>query len=238
MILTGHQSSYLPWIGLFHKIVLADTFCYMDDVQYQVNEYNNRNKIKGPNGPFWLTVPVHRKNHLQTKLKDARIANNGSWSTKHWKSIVSCYSKAPYFAHYADFFEDVYQTDWRYLSDLNEHLMKFFLDSIGIDVQYCKMSELAIEGSKSDLILDMCLKTKATMFVFGSLGSNYVDVDKFEDCGIKVYFQDYMHPQYPQLFDGFVSHLSIVDLLFNCGPKTLDVLVSNNETYELISRKL
>ena len=238
MILTGHQSSYLPWIGLFHKIVLSDTFCYMDDVQYQVNEYNNRNKIKGPNGPFWLTVPVRRKNHLQTKLKDARIVNNEPWGTKHWKSIVSCYSKAPYFADYAEFFEDVYQTEWIYLSDLNENLMKFFLDTIGIDVHYCKMSELDVEGSKSDLILDMCLKTKATMFVFGALGSNYVDVDKFNDSGVKVYFQDYTHPQYPQLFDGFVSHLSIVDLLFNCGPKTLDVLVSNNATYELISREL
>ena len=153
MILTAQQPAYLPWIGLFHKISLADSFCYMDDVQYQVNDFNNRNKVKGPNGPFWLTVPVFRKDHFNLKIKEARIVNNESWQSKHWKSLLSCYSKAPFFALYADFFEDVYQRDWVYLSDLNEHCMKFFLDVLDIKVEYHKMSDLNITTRKSDLVL-------------------------------------------------------------------------------------
>tara|TARA_Y100001970_G_C14250057_1_gene871151 strand:+ start:3691 stop:4419 length:729 start_codon:yes stop_codon:yes gene_type:complete len=234
MILTGHQSSYLPWIGLFHKIAISDTFCYMDNVQYQVNDYNNRNKIKGPNGGFWLTVPVYRKDHFDTKLKDALIVNNSSWAKKHWKSLVSCYSNAPYFGKYSEFFEHVYMQEWKYLSELNEHILVFLMKSLGLDVEYFRMSELELEGEKSDLILDMCIKTNARMFVFGAMGSNYVNVDEFDRQGIKVYFQDYTHPEYSQLFDGFESHLSVLDLLFNSGPSSLDILMTANVNYEQV----
>ena len=230
MILTAQQPAYLPWIGLFHKISLADSFCYMDDVQYQVNDFNNRNKVKGPNGAFWLTVPIYRKNHLDLKIKEAKIVDNQPWQSKHWKSLLSCYSKAPFFSLYADFLEDVYQRDWTYLSDLNDHCMKFFLDMLDIKVEYHKMSNLNILTKKSDLVLDMCLKLNASTFIFGKLGRDYADTSKFEDSNIKVVFQDYYHPKYSQLFGEFESHLSIIDLLFNCGPNSMEILMSGNVT--------
>ena len=58
MILTAHQPTYLPWIGIFHKILLADVFCIFDVVQYQKKEWDNRNYIYTPNGPLMLSVPV------------------------------------------------------------------------------------------------------------------------------------------------------------------------------------
>lgn len=232
MILTAHQPVYLPWLGLFHKITLAESYCYWDDVQYQVDDFNNRNKIKGPNGSFWLTVPVKTKNHFQTKLRDAVIVDGDHWRRKHWKSLLTCYRRAPYFPCFADFFEDVYKRDWRYLSELNEHILKFFLEVLGIRVAYYKMSDLEIQGRKSDLVLDVCLKLGASTFVFGAHGRNYADVSKFAARGVRVCFQDYHHPQYPQLHGGFEPNLSIVDLLFNCGPASKEVLMSGNITRE------
>ena len=101
---------------------------------------------------------------------------------------------------------------------------------------YYKFSELNFEGKKSDLILDMCVKLGASAYVFGSLGRNYADVSQFKAHDIQVYFQDYQHPKYPQLYGPFESYLSIVDLLFNCGPHSLDILLAGNVTRpELVS---
>jgi len=228
MILTAHQPVYLPWLGLFHKIALADAFCYFDDVQYQKKDWNNRNQIKGPNGAFWLTVPVRAKDHFLIKLKDVEIVDQETWRRKHWRSLRLCYGTAPFFARYADFFEETYGTPWRRLSDLNEHLLRFFLREFGISVRYYKMSQLQLEGSKSDLVLDMCLKLGASAYIFGAQGRNYADAGAFEAHGVRVHFQEYVHPVYPQQFGAFVSHLSVVDLLFNCGSASLDILMGGN----------
>jgi len=101
MILTAHQPVYLPWLGLFHKISLADRYCIFDIAQYQTKDFNNRNKIKTNSGEIWLTVPVESKNHFQKKLCDIKIINNG-WNKKHFKSIYLAYKKAPHFDQYID----------------------------------------------------------------------------------------------------------------------------------------
>ena len=105
---------------------------------------------------------------------------------------------------------------------------------LDIKVEYHKMSNLNILTKKSDLVLDMCLKLNASTFIFGKLGRDYADTSKFEDSNIKVVFQDYCHPKYSQLFGEFESHLSIIDLLFNCGPNSKEVLMSGNLTRDKI----
>ena len=96
MILTAHQPVYLPWMGLFHKIALADLFCYFDIVQYQKKDYNNRNKIKTKNGELWLSVPVQSKNHLEKNVSEILIIQD-EWVKKHIKSIELNYKKNPFF---------------------------------------------------------------------------------------------------------------------------------------------
>jgi len=103
MILTAHQPVYLPWLGLFHKIAIADSFCYFDSVQYQTKDWNNRNKLIGPNGAFWLTVPVKSKGHFNKKVGEIKIDNTINWRKKHLKSIELNYKSAPYFNYYIDF---------------------------------------------------------------------------------------------------------------------------------------
>ena len=99
MILTAHQPVYLPWLGLFHKIAVADLFCYFDIVQYQTKDYNNRNKIKIHTGEIWLSVPVESKDHFGKRVGDIRILQNG-WQRKHIKSIQHAYQKSLYFRDY------------------------------------------------------------------------------------------------------------------------------------------
>lgn len=230
MILTAHQPVYLPWIGLFHKIALSDVFCSFDDVQYLKKEWNNRNKIKTVSGPIWLTVPVLSKGHWEKSIGEIEIDNSSDWRRRHWRSIYFNYKNAPYFSRYADYFEDVYKTDWKYLVDLNETMLKWFLQELRIKVAFCKASTLALEGHKSALVLDMCKNLGADVYVFGALGRDYAEEDKFAEAGIDVYFQDYRHPVYPQLFGEFIPYLSVVDLLFHCGERSLEVSMSGNIT--------
>lgn len=230
MILTAHQPVYLPWLGLFHKIALSDSFCYFDDVQYQVKDWNNRNKIKTVSGDMWLTVPVLNKGYRDKKIREIEVNNTIDWRKKHWKSILLNYKKTPYFFKYADFIEDVYKRDWQYLADLNEYMLKWFLEQLRIKVKYFKASELKFKGYKSDLVLDMCEKLGADIYIFGALGKDYAEKEKFDDAGVKIYFQNYKHPQHRQTGKDFLPYMSIIDLLFNEGDKSLEILLSGNVT--------
>ncbi len=234
MILTAHQPVYLPWLGLFHKIALADNFVWFDDVQYQKKDWNNRNKIKTKNGPIWLTVPVLSKKHFEKKVGRIKINNDLPWAKKHLKSIQFSYSKSKYFDYYYEFFKNVYNKKWIFLSDLNLHILKFFLKELKIEVPIVKLSDLKISGQKSDLVLNMCKQLKAKIYIFGGEGKNYADQEKFRGSGVEPIFQEYNHPEYQQMHGDFISHLSIIDLLFNCGPECYDILMHGNMTKDKI----
>jgi len=227
MILTAHQPSYLPWLGLFHKVSLADEFVHLDVVQYQPEEFNNRNRIKTSRGSKWLSVPVLRRGYLNKAIIDIQINNKLPWARKHWKTIKQEYGKALYFDKYASFFESVYSRDWNMLVDLDENIFRWLLETLGIEIKWHRASDYKFGGRKQDLILDLCDKFGADTFLFGSLGKDYVDVEKFERAGISVVFQDYKHPTYPQRHGEFLPNMSIVDLLFNCGDASYEILMSN-----------
>lgn len=230
MILTAHQPVYLPWLGLLHKIAISDAYCYLDTVQYQIQDWNNRNKVKTANGSIYLTVPVKAKGYLDKKIKDIEIDYNTNWRRKHWKIIYFNYKKTPFFDKYAPFFEELYKNDWKYLTSLNDYMLKWFLKELGIKVNYCKSSDYDFTGNKSDLIIDMCKKLGADKYIFGALGKDYAEKDKFDKVGINIYFQEYIHPAYEQRWGEFLPYMSIIDLLFNEGDKSLKILMSGNIT--------
>lgn len=233
-IITGHQPVYLPWLGLFHKIALADVFVFMDDVQYLQQDWNNRNRIKGPRGAFWLTVPVHVKASPSSLLKDILVAGEGweskkHWQYSHWKSLQTAYGGAPFWDRYAAFFEDLYlQKPWKWLADVNGCILDYLLGVLAIEVEQVRASSVGFTGQKSDLVLDHCRKLGADACVLGMQGRNYLVEEDFIREGISIYYQDYQHPCYRQQFDEFIPHLSVVDLLFNCGPDSRSILLSGN----------
>lgn len=229
MILTAHQPVYLPWLGLFHKIALADKFISFDQVQYLPKDWNNRNKIKTPSGEIWLSVPVYKKGYMDKKICEIEIDNTKDWKNKHWHSIRANYAKSKYFKMYADFFEDVYlNKDWNYLDELNIYMLKWFLKVLNINTPVESAGDYDFNGKKNDLVVDMCKKLGAKKYIFGALGKDYAVLEDFEKNSISVYFQEYHHPVYPQRFGGFLPYMSIIDLLFNCGDSSYEILMSNN----------
>jgi hypothetical protein len=232
---SGHQPTYLPWLGLFHKISLCDVFIFMDDVQYLSGDWNNRNKIKGPGGPFWLTVPVRRKASASPLLKDILVedANGGrkDWQAAHLRSLEGCYRTAPYWKRYEKWLRNIYLgSRWTHLAALCETMLRFFMDELRFAPRFERASALNFTGQKSDLVMEHCVRFEATLCVLGAHGRSYINQADLTDRGISLYFQDYKHPAYGQKFGAFASHMSIIDLLFNYGPDSRDILMRGNVT--------
>lgn len=228
MILTGHQPTYLPWLGLFNKISMADKYVYFDNVQYLPKEWMNRNIIKSRDGKkIYLTVPVIRKNFLNKKTYEIEINNNLPWKRKHIKSLELNYKNSKYFDKYFYEFKKIYEMDWKYLSDLNLYILKLILKILNIQIEIIKLSSLNLEEKKSDLIISICKSLGAKKFIFGEKGKDYAIVNDFKKNDIELIFQEYRHPKYDQIGENFISHLSVVDLIFNCGTKSLDIINKN-----------
>lgn len=184
MIITAHQPNYLPWIGLFHKICLAEQYVIYDDVELSHYGYSNRTSIAGKDGINTLTVPIHRDSVKNIRIQNILIDNsNERWRRKHWTSIVHCYGKSPYFRSYADRFEVVYNRSWDHLVDFNVHLLKLVLDCLAIEKPILRASSLSLDEQKSDRVINLCRQLGATAFIFGSGGRKYADVEAFQRAG-------------------------------------------------------
>ena len=214
---TIHQPYYLPWLGLFEKILKSDIFVFLDNVTYSKNGYANRNRIKTPEGSQWLTIPIVQKGISRTPINKVKISNAVDWRRKHWNSIKFNYGGAPHFKKYGSFFEELYRLQWVLLADLNKFLIKTICIFLGIHGTFVDASELGVKGSKSELLVNICEALDADTYFSGRAGRDYLDCQRFEQRGIKVVFQDFQPAVYPQLFGEFIPNLSVIDYLFNVG---------------------
>lgn len=223
MIVSIHQPQYLPWLGYFSKIDRSDTFIFLDNVQFKKNEWQNRNRIRTAEGWQWITVPVLHK-FLQ-KISEVEVNNTVQWNKKHLNALVTNYSKAPFFKEYIGFFEQAYAQDWKYLVDINIHIIQNLVKLMGIpDTKLILASKFESREGPAERLIDLCKQVEGDIYLSGKDGAKYMDLDVFEKEGIKIIFQDYKHPQYPQLFGSFEPYMSVLDLLFNCGPESLSIL--------------
>jgi hypothetical protein len=223
------QPGYLPWLGFFEQLYRSDVFVIYDDVQYEKGGWRNRNRIKAPNGVLWLTVPVLLKGKGLSLIKDVTINSSENWQKKHIKTITQNYQKAKYFEAYANPLFDILNRSYTYLIDLDLALIDWLREQLGITTPMLLASEIGISGTSERRLIDIIKFLEGDHFYEGSAGRNYLDLQLFEDAGISVTFQDYQHPRYQQLHGDFVSHLSIIDLLFNCGSQSQSILAGAGE---------
>jgi len=220
------QPSYLPWLGYFAQFHRSDVFVIYDDVQYDKHSWRNRNRIKTPQGPQWLTVPVCTTGQGWPSNRDVAIDNKQPWRKKHLQSLRQNYARAPYFAGYASLFEEIYEREWGHLFDLNVACFTALARALGIEREVRLSSELGVPGAGVDRLIGICQCLGADHFYEGAAGRDYIDDSVFAAAGITLEYQDYRHPSYAQQHGEFVPFLSVVDLLFNCEPQSLEVLVS------------
>jgi hypothetical protein len=227
MILSAHQPQFLPWLGYFDKIAKADVFILMDDVQYKKNEWQNRNKIKTAQGPHWLTVPVHYD--FGQLIKQIKLNEEDPWRKKNLRTWEQSYAKTPHFLLYKKFMESLHARPWENLADINSQCVREVCGFLNIKTKMVSSSDVPVEGKSTERLVNLCKALKADVYFSGAGGRDYLDLSLFEQAGIRVEFQTYHHPVYPQVHGDFVSHLAIIDLLCNCGPASADILSSGSK---------
>jgi hypothetical protein len=225
MLVGIHQLHYLPWLRYFDKIAGCDVFIVLDNIQYNKNGWQNRNKIKSPSGPLLLTVPVIER--FGQNLNDARVNNAAPWRKKHWRSITQCYAKARFFGDYADFLDATYAREWEFLNDINRHMLAYFIGKLGIETRIVYASEIAAPGVATERLVNLITAVGGDRYYSGAHALEaYLDREALARAGIRLELQEWRPPVYPQLGGDFVPDLSILDLLLNCGPESLRVLMN------------
>lgn len=147
------------------------------------------------------------------------------------------YKKAPFFDEYFEFFEDIYSYEWEWLSELNIHIIENLCSLLDLHTKRVPASSLILSDDPTDRLIEICKALGADTYLSGQDGTKYMDVERFKESGIEVAFHGFKHPVYPQLYGEFVSFLSIVDLLFNCGPDSMAKLRECNPNLESAARR-
>ena len=230
MIVGIHQPNFLPWLGYFYKMTKCDVFVLLDNAQYTKNSFVNRNKIKTSQGAIWLTVPVKIKGRFGQLVKEVEINNMVKWQKKHLKTLDMNYKKAKFFEQIFPGLKAVYYAnDWSNLCELNIRLLEWVLSILGLEKRLVRASELNVERESTRLLINIVKELGGDVYLSGFGGAKYQEEQLFEEAGITLKYYEFENPIYPQLWSGFVPNLSIIDLLFNCGPESLDIILHNKE---------
>jgi len=226
------QSGYIPWLGYFDLIEKADVFVFLDDVQWTTRDWRNRNRVRTSEGWTWLTVPVQSsKPHYEYSVKDVEIDNSRNWQEKHLRTLKSWYKKTPYFDEVYSLIDSTLCKKQKFVVDLNYELIFGICNYIGLKgTKFLFSQEMSIsrEIKKTEKLIGILEEIGGVAsYISGPSAKSYLEKSKFEGKGIKVEWHDYQHPYYRQNTWGsniFIPYLSIIDLLFNHGEESLEIL--------------
>ncbi len=218
-----HQPHYLPWLGYFDKLDSADCFILLDTVQFKKHEWQNRNRIWSTEGWQWLTVPIIDR--FPERIDCVRINPRSDWQRKHCQALRQHYGRSPVWEPLGPELLSLLERPWGLLSALNMAVIELLCRHLGIRTSRVRASSFTTETvDPTDRLIDLCRAVGGTVYLAGKSGPAYMQIDRFARAGIELRVHAYTHPIYPQRREPFVSHLAVIDLLFNCGPQSLEVL--------------
>lgn len=222
------QSSFIPWRGYFDFIKSVDLFVFYDSVQYSKNGWRNRNRIKTPLGPRWITVPVRHRS-LSQLICETDIDETRNWRANHMLMWHENYSRAPYFEDVLSLLDDLGTKTAKTISELNIDLTKKIAAYLGIGTPIAISSDYEPKGTKTDRLLDLLHKTGARTYLSGPSADAYLDKNAFRAAGIRLEYKSYDYDPYPQLWGDFQGAVSILDLVANCGPLSMHFVRSKTQ---------
>ena len=219
------QPLYFPWIGLFDMMDQCDLFIFYDDAQYSKGGWQSRNRIKSYNGVRWLSVGIDRSYRLGEKISAVKVNHAAGWVEKNLNQLEESYREAAYFSQYYPVVSEFMNSKFDRLIDYSAGSIRLMAGILGLKTKMMFSSEFNILGSRgSQKVVDICLASGADTYLDGATGKDLYDPDFFSNRGINIYFHEYSHPVYRQLYGEFVSHLSVLDLLFNEGERSMEII--------------
>jgi hypothetical protein len=229
----------MPWIGYFSMIRASNVFVFLDDVQYDKNGWRNRNRIKGSNGPIWLTVPVLTRKRSGQKISDVEIDYSTKWVETVLGKIRESYRSAEFFSDIYPFILETLKLEHKYLNDLNLDLLTTFMKVLQLNSNVVVSSTLKVSEDKIGRLIDFAEVTQSTQYISGPIARDYIDENKFREHGLSLKWYSYDESlKYPQLNGDFLPKMSIVDLLMNLGPEEATRFIDRiNESWEQLCKE-
>jgi len=231
------QPTYLPWLGYFDLIDQVDKFVFLDDVQLVKRSWMVRNRIKTDQGPLFLTIPVQKTESRDNQLIiNTEIDDIQNWKIKHLRSIHRAYTHSDHFDNVFAFIEELISEGPSNLASFNMNIIIRIAEKINIENAIFRSSELDNQNHrKDDKLLKICQILQCDTYISPQGSSSYLEKNTpggaFGKSKIALYYMNYEHPIYPQLFGEFISHMCIIDLLFNVGfEKALEIIRSGRRT--------
>ena len=221
------QPTYIPWLGYFALMDSVDAFVLMDDVQFDKRSWQQRNRVKTPNGPIWLTVPVLSKGRFHQRINEVHIDNGRDFPQNHIRTIEHNYRKASHFDEVFWGVKPLFEQGWELLCEFNMALIERIRSRLGIGTRCIHARDFEVRGVKAERLINLCRTLGATHYI-SPLGSRaYLEeTDLFKNAGIELSYQKYEHPTYPQLYGAFEPNCSVIDLMMNVGAESLSVIRS------------
>jgi hypothetical protein len=233
MLIAIMQPTYLPWIGYFDLIDQSEVFVFLDSVQFERQSWQQRNRLKIQGALQWLSVPVLRSGHSTEPIRAMEVKRSELFPQKHIRTIEQNYRRALYFDKYFSSLKAILEADEHKLSNLNQRLIRWMAEMIGVQTDFKCSSELQAQGSRSELLTNICFGLGVSTYLSPLGSADYIleTRELFERQGITVVFQHYEHPQYRQLSEPFVPFASALDLLFNEGERSLEIMRSGRRPH-------
>jgi hypothetical protein len=213
-----HQPDFVPYLGFFHRLLHADLYVILDHVQFvgSSRSWHRRDKIKTAKGEAWISVPVQHAAR-GAAINTVRLSEHHPWRTDHLNLIRHNYAKARFFSEVFPHIEKLYAYPGARMMEFNLASIHLLMELFDIKIAEIVASRLEPEGRSNDLIVDILKKSGATDYLSGIGARDYFRPEPFERVGVRVIWQNFLHPVYPQLHGPFTPYLSSIDLLLNCG---------------------
>jgi len=225
------QPTYLPWIGYFDLIDQADRFIILDCVQFERRSWQQRNRIKFCGGLQWLTVPAKTRGRLGQLIREVEISDP-DFCNDHARAIELAYRRAPYFEPYYSQLSGLLEAHGKgLLLELNLALIRWICAELQIRTPIVVASDLQQPGKRTELLANLSASQGASEYLSpaGSAAYLLAEEETMRRRGIQVVFHHYQHPVYRQNFPPFEPFASVIDLLFNEGPRSHEILLSGRK---------
>lgn len=228
-----HQPNFFPWIGYFNKIVLSDVFVLLDDVQFQKTggTWTNRVKLNIQGDAKWITVPIVRSYHGTKSINEIEINNQTPWREKIISTLQMNYSRAPFYDEVVPFISDLLNNPTSRLAEYNIFAIMTIAKKLELNVSsFVRSSTLNTIGNATDLLISITKSLDGNGYLTGSGAGGYQNDEQFRDADIDLIYQNFKHPIYPQSKTSeFVSGLSIIDVLLNCGFSQTQAIIKDHK---------
>ncbi|MCI8314830.1 MAG: WbqC family protein [Lachnospiraceae bacterium] len=215
-----HQPDFMPYLGFFQRLIQADIYIVLDNVQYvrgSSKAQTSRDKIKTINGEKWINVGI-QKTAFKSRINEIELSKDNQWRERSLNVIKENYRKADYFSEIYPYLETLYSLKCNKMVEFNMASINMLIELFGIeDIEIIFASELSVIGKNNELVIELVKEVGCHRYLSGTGARDYYIPELYEKAGIEVIWQKFEPPVYKQQFGEFIPYLSSIDLLLNCG---------------------